>query len=149
MKKFIALLLFIAPHAMSAEVIKLSLANYDFFSHIRVSTQAQIIEAADASLIGKSSPFIQTLTYNASKKIVISGVYANSKEVEAYVQDQLCKESHEVALNPNRELGTKGTDSFNVKVNPNMIVVSGVIITDKEKPFSKSIICNQRIKNNY
>lgn len=104
---------------------------------------AQIVEAPDASLIGKASPYIQSLSYTASKAIQLNLQFPNAIEVNTFMHDELCNEIHEVTLRPIRESGTKGINSFVVKMKAKMITVYGVIIAEKSKPFRQSLVCGK------
>lgn len=105
---------------------------------------AQVVESPDASLIGKASPYIQSLSYSASKTIQLSLQFSNELEVTTFMQEELCKEMHEVTLIPMRQSGSKGINSFVVKMKARIITVLGEkIIAEKSKPFSQSLICKE------
>ncbi len=102
---------------------------------------AQIVEAPDAALIGQLSPYIQSLSYTASKTILLNLQFPNVFEINTFMRDQLCNEVHEVTLKPIRDSGAKGIKSFVARMKAKMITVSGVIIAEKSKPFSQTLIC--------
>ena len=130
--------------AFSAEVISLNRADHSFDTHIRVEMPAKVVEAPDASLIGKASPYIQSLSYTASKVIPLNLQLSNTMEVSSFMHDELCNEFHEVTLKPMRESGSKGINSFVVKMKANIITVHGLIIAEKNRPFSQSLVCKKQ-----
>jgi hypothetical protein len=129
--------------AFSAEVISLNRADHSFDTHIRVGIPAQIVEAPDAALIGKASLYIQSLSYTASKVIPLNLQFSNALEVSSFMHDELCNEVHEVTLKPIRESGTKGSNSFVVKMKAKIVTVHGLIIAEKNKPFSQYLVCKK------
>ncbi len=104
---------------------------------------AKIVEAPDASLIGKPSPYIQSLSYAASKTIQLNLQFSNVLEVNSFMHEELCNEIHEVTLKPIRDSGSKGINSFVAKMKAKIITVHGVIIAEKSKPFSQSLVCKK------
>ena len=104
---------------------------------------AKVVEAPDASLIGKASPYIQSLSYTASKVTPLNLQFSYAIEVSSFMHDELCNELHEVTLKPMRESGSKGINSFVVKMKANIITVHGLIIAEKNRPFSQSLVCKK------
>jgi len=141
-KLFIAtILLFISQNGYAGELLTINRADYDFDTHLRVGMPAQIVEAPDASLVGQSAPFIQSLRYTASKQVILNLNFSSLMEITVYMRDQLCKEIHHITLLPIRDSGTKGTNSFVAKMNAKMITVTGVNVTAKGKVFTQTMSC--------
>lgn len=141
MKKLLLSLLLVSSQAWSVELLIVNQVSYDFDTHIRVGVQAQVLEAPDATLVGQPAPYIQSLRYSASKSVVINQQFSSMNAVQTFMNDQLCKEIHEVTLNPIRDSGVKGNQTFIAKMKANAILVTGLNVTDKGKTFTKSLFC--------
>lgn len=142
MKKLFTTALLLTSHTtLASEILTITKADHSFDTHIRVGIPAQIVEAPDASLVGKNAPYIQSLRYTASKQLLLNLQFSSPAEINIYMRDQLCKEIHEVTLNPIRDLGTKGTNSLIAKMKAKMITVSGVNTSTQAKAFTQTIVC--------
>jgi hypothetical protein len=136
---------FQTKESFASEVIKVTQSNADFDTVIRVSVPAQIVEAADVTLLQRPAPFIQSLRYIAKKESVLTQGFSTFDEVDGFIRNQLCTEKHEVTLKPVRDAGTKGTESFLSQLHASSITVTGIHVSNKGKPFQKTISC--RVKN--
>ncbi len=142
-KQFVSLMLILSQGVFAAEVLTIDRADLEFDTYIRVSTPAQIIESPDAALIGQTSSFIQSLRYVSSKKLDnLNMQFGTFDEINVFVRNKMCKDTYEVTLNPIRDQGTKGADSFISKIKPQNITVTGLYNNLKGKSFSQTISCN-------
>ena len=134
-------LAFAAPAELTIEVQKASMA---FNTFIRVELAAKVVEADDSAVLGESSPFLETLSYGASKDSAFTGTFKSQAELDAKVQGTLCQESHDIELSPYRENGVMGMRKFRQKVRPFFIQLTGTLTTAAGSgPFASSVVCKK------
>jgi hypothetical protein len=128
----------------AAELIKVTQSNADFDTTIRVQVSAQVLQSPDPALLQRTAPFIQSLRYSAQKQTALNKSFSSFADVDKFAREYLCVEKHEVKLQPVRDLGAKGTESFLAHLPATHITLTGVHVTDKGKGFQKSYPCAAR-----
>ncbi len=132
----------ISASAAPNELLEVQKTSLAFQTFIRVEMPARVVEAEDTSILGESSPFVQSLSYGASKETGFRDNFTSEAELNARVQSTVCQEIHDVEVAPFRENGTRGTRRFRQKIRPFMAQLSGIRHAPQQvSTFSITVIC--------
>lgn len=119
-------------------------ASLVFNSWIRVEVSAKVIEAVDSSVINEPAPFIQSLSYTGKKDLTFKSSFGSETELRDKILNTLCKDLHDVDLDPLREAGAKGLRKFRMKLSPAYISIKGTIHSAQNiKSFESTVFCKK------
>lgn len=134
----------LSAQAAPIEVFQTERASLAFQTWVRVEVAAKVVGAEDSSIIGESSPYLQSLLYTSSKQFSFLETFKTANEIRSRVLNDFCEVRHDVDLKPNREAGALGTRVFRQKIKAFLITVNGTHkIDDKIKPFEVTVVCNK------
>lgn len=122
---YAALLFLGSVPALASTAIQVEKANLSFDTFVRVDLPAVISEADDASLLGTSLSYRQSLRYSAGVQKDFRRSIPTEVEVKQVVDSELCSEIHSVLLNPIRDNGAKGNQQLAMKMRPKSILLTG------------------------
>jgi hypothetical protein len=131
--------------ALPIENYQVEKASLSFQTWVRVEVAAKVVSADDVSIVGESSPFIQSLLYTSSKQHSFTGLFQTTEEISSIVRSSICMDRFDVDLKPNREAGALGTRVFKQKIHPIFVSLSGAHkIENKTTPFTVTVFCSKQ-----